>query len=167
MTTPLHKKVFVSCVGSQDIHHLAVLQRVQETPFFRVQVSNCCCIVVVLLLFILCCCCFVVLHCAIKLSLPPLPPSTPSLPPLPPSTPPSLPPSLPPPPPSTPSLPPSLRCETCGFRYHPRCSYKVPTTCSYLDDDILYARYVSTCSVHYTVDPHYLDLMNSVYKPPF
>lgn len=29
------------------------------------------------------------------------------------------------------------RCETCGFRYHPRCSYKVPTTCNYLDDDIL------------------------------
>jgi len=32
-----------------------------------------------------------------------------------------------------------FRCETCGFRYHQRCSTKVPIRCSYYGDDILYA----------------------------
>ena len=44
-----------------------------------------------------------------------------------------------------------FRCETCGFRYHQRCSPRVPIRCSYVDEDILYATYVSTLTLRYII----------------
>ena len=35
-----------------------------------------------------------------------------------------------------------IRCETCGYRYHQRCSPGVPIRCSYVDEDIFYATWV-------------------------
>ncbi|KAL5496505.1 hypothetical protein EMCRGX_G012803 [Ephydatia muelleri] len=32
-----------------------------------------------------------------------------------------------------------FKCENCGFRYHHRCSTKVPIMCNYYDDDLHYA----------------------------
>lgn len=44
----------------------------------------------------------------------------------------------------------TCRCETCGYRYHPRCSPGVPIRCSYVDEDIFYATWVHlhcTCTI--------------------